>query len=328
MQWDIGLDFGETGVRLATRQRGVALCSPSWGAIRGGEVIAIGDDALDMVGRTPKDVVLEKPVSGGMIMNARLTAQWISRMVSPFISAGRLSRPNLLISDTGLFKQSERELMTAAALESGAQNVRWVSADILSGAGAGLEVMKPAGKMVVSVGAGVMSAAILSYGRIVEARRLPWGVAQIDRDIVHLVRSQAALSVGPRTAEEIKLALATALPAREMKMVACGLDLAGGFPKEREITAAMVRPAVEPVISALETLILSCAEAAPEEISADLTLTGVTLTGGGALLSGIAETLTSRTGLKCTVSETPELATVKGLAELLANPPSDALFMR
>ena len=188
--------------------------------------------------------------------------------------------------------------------------------------------MKPAGKMVVSVGAGVMSAAILSYGRIVEARRLPWGVEQIDRDIIHIVRSQAALAIGPRTAGDIKLALATAMPARDVKMPACGLDLSCGFPGEREITAAMIRPAVEPVLNALETLILSCAEAAPEEISADLTTSGVTLTGGGALLSGIAEALTGRTGLKCTACEAPELATVRGLAELLMNPPSDALFMR
>lgn len=326
MQWDIGLDFGETGVRLATRQKGVALCSPSWGALREGEVIAIGDSALDMLGRNPRGVSIEKPVTSGMIDQPRLAAQWISRMIEPFIPAGRLSRPAVVLSDTGLYKRSEKELLAAAALESGAQAVGWVSADILTALGAGLEVMKPKGQMIVSVGAGVMSACLISYGRIVHAERLPWGAARIDHDIIHQVRSEAALAIGPRTAEEVKLALASALPARDMKMQAVGLDLKGGFPAEKEITSAMVRPAVDPLVDALKMLILCCAEHAPEEMSADLHDEGVMLAGGGALLSGLAETLTERTGLKCRASETPELATITGMAQALKEPEFGSLI--
>ena len=317
MQWDIGLDFGESGVRLATRQKGIALTSPSWGALRGGEVIAIGDSAYDMLGRNPMGVTVEKPIASGMIGQPRLLAQWIRRMVDPFVSAGRLSRPNVVFSDTGLFKTSEKELMAAAALEVGAQAVGWVEADILTAAGAGLEVMKPRGSMIVSVGAGVMSASLVSYGRIVHAERLPWGIARVDRDIIHQVCSQAALSIGPRTAEEIKLSLACAIPGRDMKMRAVGLDLKGGFPAEKEITSEMINPAVEPLVGALATLILSCMEQAPEELSADIYDTGVTLAGGGALLSGLTEALKARTGMKISLCETPELATIQGMALLL-----------
>lgn len=317
MQWDIGLDFGETGVRLAARQKGVALLSPSWGAIRGDEVIAIGDAALEMLGRNPKGVSVEKPVVSGSIGNPRLAAQWVARMIEPFVSAGRIMRPGVVFSDTGLLNRSEKDMLTQAAMESGAQAVGWAQSDILSAVGAGLEVMKPKGRMIVGVGAGVMSACLVSFGRIVHAERLPWGVGRVDREIIHQVRSQAALSVGPRTAEEIKLSLASALPHRDMRMQACGLDLRGGFPAEKEITSQMVRPAVEPLIDALTTLILCCAEQAPEEMSADLTDEGVTLTGGGALLSGLAETLTARTGLSCRACEAPEMAVVKGLAEIL-----------
>ncbi len=317
MQWDIGLDFGETGVRLATRQKGVALCSPSWGAIRGDEVIAIGDAALEMLGRNPRGVTVDQPVSSGSIKNPRLAAQWVARMIEPFVSAGRIVRPNIVFSDTGLLNRSEKEMLAQAALESGAQSVGWAQADILAALGAGVEVMKPKGKMVVGIGAGVMSASLISYGRIVHTERLPWGIGRVDREIIHQVRSQAALSVGPRTAEEIKLSLASALPHRDMKMQACGLDLKGGFPAEKEITSQMVRPAVDPLIDALATLILCCAEQAPEEMSADLTDEGVILTGGGALLSGVAETLAARTGLSCRACETPELAVVSGMAALL-----------
>ncbi len=317
MQWDIGLDFGETGVRLATRQRGVALMSPAWGAIRGGEVIAIGDAALDMLGRNPKGVLIAQPVSSGMISEPRLIGQWMRQLIEPFVSAGRIVRPSVLLSDTGLYKRSEKELLTAAAIESGAQSVGWAEADVLTAAGAGCPVMKPRGRMIVSVGAGVMSAALISYGRIVHAERLPWGASRIDHDVIHQVRSQAGLAIGPRTAEQVKLALASAIPGRDMKMQAVGLDLKGGFPAEREITSAMVEPAVEPLVSALSTLILCCAEQAPEELSADLNDEGVVLAGGGALLSGLDRALTNRTGLMCRVSETPERATIDGLAQTL-----------
>lgn len=328
MQWDIGLDFGETGVRLATRQKGAALCSPSWGALRGDELIAIGDAALQMLGRNPKGVSVEKPVASGMLSQPRLAAQWMTQMIEPFVPAGRLVRPSAVLTDTGFFKLSEKELLAAAAVEAGAQAVGWIGHDIASAVGAGLPVMNPKGRMIVCVGAGMMSASILSYGRVVHTERLPWGAARIDHDIIHQVRTQAALSIGPRTAEEVKLSIASALPGREMKMQVVGLDLKGGFPAEKEISSAMVEPAVGPLVDALATLILCCAERAPEELSADLFDEGVTLTGGGAMLSGLDEMLEKKTGLPVTVSETPELATVKGLAKILQDPALGELVQR
>lgn len=319
MQWDIGLDLGETGVRLATRQKGVSLLSPSWGALRADELIAIGDAALDMLGRNPRNVSVVKPITSGMISQPRLAAQWIARMLEPFMPVGRMVRPSLALIDTGLFKISEKELLASAATEAGAQAVGWVEAELAAAVGADLPVMHPKGRMVVCVGAGVMSACLISYGRIVHAERLPWGAGRIDHDIIHQVRSQAALAIGERTAEEIKLSLASALPGREMKMQAVGLDLKGGFPAEKEITSQMVRPAVEPLVDALATLILCCAEHAPEELSADLFDEGVTLTGGGAMLSGLDEALRQKTGLTVSVCETPELATIKGLARILSD---------
>ncbi len=319
MQWDIGIDLGETGIRLATAKKGAALCSPSWGALRGEELLAVGDAALQMVGRNPRGVSVEKPFVSGMIHQPRLAAQWITLMIEPFVSAGRLVRPSVVLTDTGYLKLSEKELLAAAAIEAGAQAVGWVSADVAAAIGADMPVMKPKGRMVVCVGAGVMSASLISYGRIVHSERLPWGAARIDHDIIHQVRSEAALSVGERTAEEIKLSIASALPGRDTKMQVVGLDLKGGFPAEKEITSQMVRPAVEPLVDALATLILCCAEHAPEELSADLHDEGLTLTGGGAMLSGLDGMLKLKTGLPVSVSEKPELATVEGLAKMLSD---------
>ena len=319
MQWDIGLDFGETGVRLATQKKGVALCSPSWGALRGDELIAIGDSALQMLGRNPKGVTVTKPVTSGMLSQPRLAAQWMTQMIGPFIPAGRLSRPSVVLTDTGYFKLSEKEMLVAAAMEAGAQAAGWIDHALASAVGADMPVMHPKGRMVVCVGAGVLSASLISYGRIVHTERLPWGANRIDHDIIHQVRSQAALAIGERTAEEIKLSIASALPGRDMKMQVVGLDLKGGFPAEKEISSAIIEPAVQPLVDALATLILCCASHAPEELSADLFDEGVTLAGGGALLSGLDEMLRQKTSLPVSVCETPELATVKGMAKILSD---------
>lgn len=319
MQWDIGLDFGETGVRLATQKKGVALCSPSWGALRGDDLIAIGDEAFRMLGRNPRGVSVVKPVTSGLLSQPRLAAQWMTQLIGPFVTAGRLSRPSVVLTDTGFFKLSEKEILVSAAIEAGAQAVGWIDHAVASAIGAEMPVMNPKGRMGVCVGAGVMSANLISYGRLVHTERLPWGATQIDHDIIHQVRSQAALSIGPRTAEEVKLSLASALPTGDTRMQVVGLDLRGGFPAEKEITTQMIRPAVEPLVDALANLILCCAGHASEEMSADLYDEGVTLTGGGALLSGLADMLKKKTGLPVSVSETPELATIKGLAKILSD---------
>ena len=325
MQWDIGIDMGETAIRLATRLKGIALCSPSWGALRADEVIAIGDGALEMVGRTPRTVSVERPISSGSVDNPRLAAIWIKRLVEPFIPSGRLSRPGVLLCDTGLFNRSERELLGAAVLEAGAQAIGWVPSEILAALGAGMDISRPKGRMVVCIGAGVLSAAVISYGRIVHAERLPWGCGRIDRDIVHMLRSKAALSVGLRTAEDIKFSIGSALSSDEMKMTTVGLDLSCGFPAEKEISSNLIRPAVEPVLDALTTLILTCAEHVSEELSADLSDEGMTLTGGGALLSGMAATLQGRTGITCRVANEPDLCTIRGLAHVLTHPELDVI---
>lgn len=317
MQWDIGVDMGETGVRIASRQKGVVLCSPSYGAFRSGEVLAIGDDALAMLGRAPSNVRIEKPVSAGTISNPRLAALWVSRLLSPFVSAARFSRPRMLFSDSGFFSLSEKELLSAAAVEAGAQTADWTSADLLTARGAGLDVMAPKGKMCVRIGAGVMSAALISFGRVIHAERLTWGAQRIDREIIHLLRSEAGLSVGEKTAEHIKMSIGSASTAREMKMRTVGLDLRSGFPIEKEISSSIIRPAIEPLLSSVSSLILCCAENAGAELCADLLEDGVTLAGGGALLSGLARVLSERTGLKCRVCDEPEMAAINGMASFL-----------
>ncbi|MBR3505223.1 MAG: rod shape-determining protein [Clostridia bacterium] len=320
MQWDIALELGENTVRLATRENGLAFSAPSLGALRGDRLVAIGEDAQEMQGRAPAGVRVARPLENGRVCEPKLAAQWLTRLLEPFTSGAKLSRPSVVFVDNGFMSRSEKEMLVNTALELGAGECGLLSSDIAAAAGAGMDIRRGEGFALADIGAGRMSVTLISYGRIARARRVPFGMNRVDEDIARLVRARAALSIGPRTAEDVKLVLASALPAREVTCEATGLDMATGFPGAREINALLVREAVEPVVDALALAIQETVQDAPDELSADLLRTGVILTGGGALLSGLDKALSDRCGLGCHIPETPGLCTGKGMARILQDP--------
>lgn len=320
MQWDIGLELGETSVRLATRDKGVVFHAPAWGAFRGGELIAIGEEALAMRGRTPPSVAVDRPLAAGCIRNPRLAGQWIKQLLAPFTSAGRLFKPNVALMDTGFYKQSEKELLAAAVLEVGAGVCGFLPTELAQLACSVAQPLRPEGTLVVSARAGTMSAALTSFGRTVAVRRLPYGFAAIDDAIAHILRAEEGLSVGARMAEDLKLQLASALPAGAVTAQAVGLDTRTGLPAARAISAVRVEAATAPVLEALIRLIQTVVTLAPEELAADLVENGILLGGGGAALSGLDDLLIARCALPVLVPENPADAAIRGLAKLLRRP--------
>lgn len=317
MQWDIALELGENTVRLATRENGLAFTAPSLGAMQNDRLIAIGEDAQEMLGRAPAGVRVVRPLENGRISEPKLAAQWLTRLLEPFTSGTKLARPSVVFLENGFTRQSERELLINTALELGAGQCGVLSSDIAAAVGAGMDIRRGDGFALADVGAGRMSVSLISYGRVARARHIPYGMNRVDEDIARLVRARASLSIGPRTAEDVKLVLASALPAREVTTTAVGLDMATGFPGEREISALLVREAVEPIVDALALAVQETVQDAPDELSADLLKSGLILTGGGALLSGLDKVLASRCGLACHIPETPGLCTGKGMARVL-----------
>ena len=328
MQWDIALELGENTVRLATRENGLAFTAPSLGATRGDRLMAIGEDALEMLGRVPAGVRVARPLENGRICDPKLAAQWLARLLEPFTAGPKLARPSVVFMENGFMSRGEMELLASAALDLGAGECGLLSSDIAAAAGAGLDIRRGEGFALADVGAGRISVSLISYGRIARARRIPYGMNRVDEDIVRLVRARAALLIGPRTAEDVKLVLASALPAREVTSDVTGLDMATGFPGTREISALLVREAVEPIVDALALAIQETVQDAPDELSADLLRSGVILTGGGALLSGLDRVLASRCGLSCHIPETPGLCTGKGMARILQDPVLSDLAVR
>ena len=246
MLWDIGIELGETAVRMATREKGLAFAAPSWGAARKGALIAIGDEARQMLGRTPPGVTLSRPLEHGSIADARLTAQWLTRLLEPFVGGAKVNRPSVVFLDGGRLAPGEREMLIDTARELGAGTCGFLEEAVAAAAGAGLDVSRPEGRAVLDAGAGRMSASLVARGRVVLAKGLSYGFDRMNEDIVQLVRAETGLRIGFQAAEELKLVLGSALPAREVTATAVGLDMKTGFPGEREISAVQMRQSPKP----------------------------------------------------------------------------------
>lgn len=328
MLWDIAIEFGETAVRMATRDKGLAFAAPSWGAMQADKLIAIGDEAQEMLGRTPPGIRLTRPFEHGSIADARLTAQWLTRLLEPFTTMAKVNRPLVVFLDGGRLLPAEREVLLHTAHELGAGQCAFLDAAAAAAAGAGLDVTRPEGIALLDVGAGHMSASLLSRGSVVAARRLDYGFDRMNDEIIHLVRAETGLLIGHRAAEEMKLVLASALPVREVQATAVGLDMKTGFPGERSITAVQIKKAVSPLVDALSLIVNELIAGAPEELSADLDKNGLILTGGGALLSGLDTVLDEMCALPCHRPETPGLCTFKGMARILQDKRLSELLVR
>ena len=328
MLWDIGIELGSGAVRMATREQGLCFAAPSHGALREGKLVAIGEEALDMLGRTPPGVEVCKPVREGVIAEPRLVGQWLTRLLRPFVNGSRVTRPQVVILDNGYMRQNEKDTIVAAVMEMGAGRCGLLSADLAAAAGAGCDLRVPEGTGLVNLGADTLGACLIAGGRVMNAVRRPFGMSGATEELIRLLRCEEGLAVGPRSAEDLKIGLSDALPVRDAAAQISGLDMATGFPGGRAVSSRMVYRALEPVIDALFGCCLELGQRVSEELCADLNDRGLVLTGGGAALAGLGQAVEQRLGLKCIVPETPSLCTGKGMARILQDEELSDLTVR
>ena len=247
MQWEVGLELGETCVRVATRTRGVALSIPSLCALRGNEVTATGEEALALEGRAPSGVRFARPIESGRIAEPALVSLWIGRIIEEYI--GRLRRRVALVIPPEM-PPADRAILRQAVAGADAQ-CGFIESDLAAAFGARGDLLAPEGVLLIDAGAGSIRASLISYGRVVARRVLPYGMRRIDEDIVAALREGRGFSVGSRTAEELKQQLGSAIPGRSLYIKAAGLNHLTGFPGEIEVEAAIVEGAVRPVAAYL-----------------------------------------------------------------------------
>jgi rod shape-determining protein MreB len=319
---DIGIDLGTANTLIFVRDRGIVLREPSVVAVQQGtkKVLAVGDEAKRMLGRTPGSIVAIRPLKDGVISDFEITEAMLKAFIERVQKGPKflMSRPRVVIAVPSGITEVEKRAVCESANHAGARSVRLIEEPLAAAIGVGLPVQDAAGNMIVDIGGGTTEVAIISLGGIVFSRSVRVAGDELDESITNYMKRAYNLMIGERTAEEIKIKIGSAYPMdKEVSMEVRGRDLVTGLPKTLTITSQEVREALmEPVQIIVESVRISL-ERCPPEVSADLVERGIVLAGGGALLRGLDRLLSEETGLPVHVAEDPLSAVVEGTGKVL-----------
>jgi rod shape-determining protein MreB len=325
---DLGVDLGTANTRIVARGRGIVLDVPSAVATaaraKGREVVAVGDDAKKMIGRTPEGVRVVRPVRGGLVADFEATEQLLRALLKQVGGSG-LRKPRLLVCVPSGTAEAERRAVQESARAAGAGAVLLVPAPLAAALGADLPVNDPVGSMIVDVGGGRTHVAVLSLGGMVVRRSLQVAGDDLDEALMAWLRNTHSLLVGERTAETLKVRVGSLTPAQhtELRMRIRGRDTATGRPRELDVSAADVATAVAGTIAQVRGVVLEALRETPPELSADIVDRGVLMCGGTSHLRGLDAVLREDTGLAVLQAEHPAHCVIRGAERLL----DDAEFL-
>ncbi len=317
---DIGVDLGTANTLVCLKGKGIIMREPSVVAydIRNDAVRAVGTEAKEMIGRTPGSIVAVRPLKDGVIADFDVTAAMLKRFVRDALKGSLFSRVRMVVCiPVGVTEVESRAVYDAAKL-AGAADVVLLEEPMAAAVGAGLPVSDAAGNMIVDIGGGTSEVAVVSLGDIVTAQSIRIAGDDLDEAIINYVRRKHNLLIGERTAEQIKIEIGSAKPyENETSVEVKGRNQVDGLPKNVIITSEEVRAAMaDPISQIIDTIRLTL-EKTPPELSADIMDRGITLTGGGALLRGLAELIAEETGMPVTIAANPLDCVVLGTAKRL-----------
>jgi rod shape-determining protein MreB len=315
MALDVALDIGTASTRLATTQRGVLFNEPTMVAIdtSSGDVVEVGHGALELVGRTPRHVVVFRPFAQGATVDFDVTARLIAGL---FERAGvsKLSRARVVMSVPSLATAIERRALRQAAIQAGAREVSLVESPLAAAIGLGLPVQDPVGSAVVLLGAGASEVVVVSLGGIVTGRARRIGSLDVDAALATLLRVNRGVVVAPRVVEELKIALADATgSSRAPQEIVAARTVDRGIPVSVEVDSELVHRALGDVLNAQVRMVEECLSDTPPDLSQDVSARGMTLAGGFAQLANLDGLLAQATGVDVRVAAQPELVVIQGL---------------
>ncbi len=319
---DIGVDLGTANTLVCVKGKGIIMREPSVVAydVRNDAVRAVGTEAKDMIGRTPGSIIAVRPIKDGVIADFDVTAAMLKRFVANALRGSFFSRVRMVICiPTGITEVESRAVYDAAK-QAGATDIDLIEEPMAAAVGAGLPIFDASGSMIVDIGGGTSEVAVISLGDIVTAQSVKVGGDKLDESIISYIRKKHNLLIGERTAEQIKIQIGSAKPyENESEIEIKGRNLVDGLPKNVIITSKEVRDAMtEPIFKIIEAVRLTL-EKTPPELSADIIDKGITLSGGGALLRGIAELIAEETGIPVSVAVNPLDCVVLGTEKRLEN---------
>ncbi len=322
---DIGIDLGTANVLIHVKGKGIVLNEPSVVALdkNTGKVLAVGEEARRMVGRTPGNIVATRPLKDGVIADFDVTEAMLKHFINKLNVKGFLSKPRILICCPTNITSVEQKAIREAAEKSGGKKIYLEEEPKVAAIGAGMDIFNPTGNMVVDIGGGTTDVAVLSMGDIVTSQSIKMAGDKFDHEILNYIKKEYKLLIGERTAEDIKVNIGTVfsetLDEDRKEMSIRGRDMVSGLPRTITVTAKEIEGALRESVAVIVQAAKNVLEKTPPELSADIIDRGVILTGGGALLHGMDTLLAEELKVPVLIAENPMDCVAIGTGLMLEN---------
>jgi len=318
----IGIDLGTANVLVFVPGKGIVANEPSVVAVSilENKVLAVGNDAKEMLGRTPDTIQASRPMKDGVIADYKITEAMLKYFINKVSGRFRLIRPEVMISIPVGVTSTERRAVVDAAVRAGAKAAYVVKEPMLAAIGAGIPIANASGNMIINIGGGTSEIAMISLGGIVAATSARVGGNKIDQAIADYIKRKYSLAIGERTAEEVKIKISSALPqVKEEYMDVRGRDLTGGLPKTIRISSNEVTEAIQDELREIINAIKKVLQETPPELASDIMDKGMVLSGGGALIKNLDQLITKTIGVPSYLADDPLFCVIKGIGIALEN---------
>jgi rod shape-determining protein MreB and related proteins len=318
----IGIDLGTANTLVFIPKKGIVVNEPSVVAVTmdDNRVLAVGNEAKEMLGRTPENIIAMRPLKDGVIADYRVTEAMLRYFIGKVSPRIRLIRPDVLVSIPAGVTSTERRAVVEATVKAGAKNAYIVKEPVLAAIGAGIPINSACGNMIINIGGGTSEVAIISLGGVVSAHSARVGGNRIDSAIAQYIKKKHGLAIGERTAEEVKITIGSALPqVKEQYVEVRGRDLMGGLPRTIRISSNEITEAIQDELREIINAVKKVLQDTPPELAADVMDKGMVLSGGSAQLRHLDQMITRVTGVPCYVADDPLYCVAKGAGIALDN---------
>ena len=317
---DLGIDLGTATVLVYVKGKGVILKEPSVVAINkvNNKILAVGEEARKMIGRTPGNIIAVRPLKDGVISDYDITEKMLKEFIKKACGGKKIIAPKVMVCIPSQATEVEKRAVIDATKNSGAKEVHLIEEPLSAAIGAGIDITKPDGNMIVDIGGGTTDIAVISLGGVVIRKSIKSAGDRFDEAIVKYVRLKHRITIGEKTAEDLKINIGCAYKdARDCSYVMKGRNLVTGLPDQVEITSEEIREALEEPVGLIVDGVKSILEKTPPELAADIIEKGIIMTGGGSLLYGLDKLIEVSTGLNVKIAENSVEAVVEGTGEVL-----------